>query len=105
MTKLLVLLALWLGTWMALPQAPDQNGDAAFKRLTDDYLTGYLAWRPQLGTSLGLHEYDGKVTDLSRASIEAELARLRDFDQRFGQLATVLLSPLTNASANSPRFC
>jgi len=33
------------------------------------------------GNFLGLHEYDGKLTDYSRASIEAELARLKRHDE------------------------
>lgn len=33
------------------------NDDAAFNQLADDYLAGYLAWRPQAGTSLGFHQY------------------------------------------------
>jgi len=79
---------------MAQPQpAAAQNSDAAFQRLAEDYLAGYLAWRPQTATSLGFHEYDGKVTDFSQASIDAELARLHSFDQRLGQLDTATLSP------------
>jgi hypothetical protein len=62
------------------------NADAAFNRVADDYMTGYLTWRPQIGTSLGFHEYDGKVTDFSRASLDAELKRLHSFDQRLGAL-------------------
>jgi uncharacterized protein (DUF885 family) len=53
-----------------------QTDDATYRRLADEYLNGFLAWRPEAGTGLGLHEYDGKVTDLSRASIEREQERL-----------------------------
>jgi hypothetical protein len=31
---------------------------------------------------LGFHQYDGKLTDYSRASIDGELARLKEFDRR-----------------------
>jgi uncharacterized protein (DUF885 family) len=55
---------------------PAGTDDAAYRHLADDYLTGFLAWRPEAGTGLGLHEYDGKVTDLSRASIEREQERM-----------------------------
>src|ERR1039458_78851 len=68
------------------PSSSAQDADAAFNRLADEYIAGYLAWRPQTGTSLGLHEYDGKVTDYSQASLSAELARLKSFDERLGQL-------------------
>ena len=63
-----------------LSAAPD--ADAAFNRLADEYIVGYLSWRPQTGTALGFHEYDGRVTDYSQASLNAELARLKSFDQR-----------------------
>ncbi|HZR18946.1 MAG TPA: DUF885 domain-containing protein [Verrucomicrobiae bacterium] len=68
------------------------KSDAEFQKLADDYLQGYLAWRPQTGTTLGFHEYDGKVTDFSRASLNRELERLRSFDERLGRLETNLLS-------------
>src|ERR1039457_1339508 len=75
------------------PRSSTHEADADFARLADEYIAGYLAWRPQTGTSLGLHEYDGKVTDYSQASLGAELARLKSFDQRLGQLKASQLSP------------
>jgi uncharacterized protein (DUF885 family) len=66
--------------------APD--ADAAFARLAEEYIAGYLSWRPQTGTALGFHEYDGKVTDYSQASLKTELARLKSVDQRLGLLNT-----------------
>jgi uncharacterized protein (DUF885 family) len=68
-------------------------GDSAFNQLADEYLTGYLAWRPTDAVGLGFHEYDGKMGDYSRASIEGELARLKDFDHRLAAMTTVTLSP------------
>jgi len=74
------------------PRLAANDADPSFTRLADEYLAGYLAWRPQTGTALGFHQYDGKVTDYSQASLDAELARLKVFDQRFGQLNTNRLS-------------
>jgi uncharacterized protein (DUF885 family) len=51
-------------------------------------MAGYLAWRPQTGTALGFHEYDGMVTDFSRKSLDAELKRLYAFDEKLGALNT-----------------
>src|ERR1019366_7725119 len=76
-----------------VPRSSTNEADAAFSGLADEYIAGYLVWRPQTGTALGLHEYDGKVTDYSVASLGAELARLRSFDQRLGQLKASHLSP------------
>ena len=70
-----------------------KQGDATFAKVADEYLTGYLAWRPQTGTTLGLHQYDGKVTDFSQASLNAELARLKAFERRLGALDTTDLGP------------
>jgi uncharacterized protein (DUF885 family) len=67
-------------------------GDAEFSQLADEYLGGYLSWRPQLGTSLGLHEYDGKLTDYSASSLDSELARLKSFEQRLARMDRNLLS-------------
>ena len=75
------------------PRSSTPGAEAAFARLADEYLAGYLAWRPQTGTYLGLHEYDGKVTDYSPASLHAELARLKSFDDRLGQMDGHQLSP------------
>src|SRR4051812_30286386 len=55
------------------------NAEQDFSQISEEFLKGYLAWRPQTGTSLGFHEYDGKVTDFSRDSLNAELARLKRF--------------------------
>ena len=88
----LLLLGLLLAGCAKLPQKSSrgvEKGDEAFTLCAGEYLAGYLAWRPQNGTSLGLHEYDGKVTDFSAASLAAELARLKSFDQRLTDLHTL----------------
>src|ERR1039457_6094562 len=90
----LLLIVLLAGCTLPAPAPRSSTGeaDAAFSRLADEYIAGYLAWRPQTGTSLGFHEYDGKVTDYSQTSLSAELARLKSFDQRLGQLNRSQLS-------------
>lgn len=67
--------------------------DAEFARVTDEFLSGYLAWRPQSGTALGLHEYDGRITDFGRASLAAERARLERFDRVLNRWPVKNLSP------------
>ena len=68
------------------------SGDTVFEKLSEDYLKGYLAWRPQMGVALGLHEYDGKITDFSKASLDAEVARLKEFDKNLSQIDSASLS-------------
>jgi len=70
------------------PQSTGEDANTAFARLADEYVAGYLAWRPQTGTALGFHQYDGKLTDYSQPSLDAELARLKRFDQRLAGLDT-----------------
>ncbi|PWU16041.1 MAG: DUF885 domain-containing protein [Verrucomicrobia bacterium] len=72
------------------------NADAQFAKIAAEYISGYLAWRPQTGTALGLHEYDGKLTDYSQASIAAEFARLKSFDDQFSKLDSKALSPASS---------
>jgi uncharacterized protein (DUF885 family) len=93
-TCLLLLLSL-VACFQGLASEPSSGrtgGDRAFNRLADDYIAGFLAWRPQTGTSLGFHQYDGKVTDFSRPSLNAELARMRKFDDQLAAFNTNGLS-------------
>ena len=77
----------------SLDAAGEGGGDAAFNQLADEYLTGFLAWRPLQAMQLGFHQYDGKLTDFSRVSIDGELARLKEFDRRLDGMDTATLSP------------
>ncbi len=69
--------------------------DREFQRLSEEFLAGHLQWRPAMGVALGLHEYDGQTTDYSRASLDAELARLKGFDRRLAALDTASMTPRT----------
>ena len=68
------------------------SGDVAFEKLSKEFIDGYLAWRPQSGVSLGYHQYDGKIADYSKASIDAEIVRLKDFDTKFSEIDSASLS-------------
>jgi uncharacterized protein (DUF885 family) len=59
-----------------------QTPDAEYESVAEEYIKGHLTARPLLGTALGFHEYDGKIADYSRLSLDAELSRLRRFDDR-----------------------
>ena len=93
MRKTLIgLLLLALVTPSAPAAEPAGSDDTPFNRLVDEYLAGYLRWRPQTGTSLGLHEYDGKLTDFSQVSLDLELTRLKSFARTLADLDTTRLS-------------
>jgi uncharacterized protein (DUF885 family) len=73
-------------------QIPTASADDDFRQLSETFISGWLAWRPQQAVQLGLHEFDGKMTDLSKASLDSELARLKDYDQKLSAIDTAALS-------------
>jgi len=70
-----------------------QNSDADFDKLADEFISGYLTARPLHGTQLGLHQYDGKISDYTRLAIDAEVARLKRFDDKLQKFDANKLSP------------
>jgi uncharacterized protein (DUF885 family) len=77
-----VLAMMMLTGCLTRPVPPDEK----FQKVSDEYLRGHLAWRPGLGMSLGLHEYDGRLSDFSRASLRSELRRLKHADVELKRL-------------------
>jgi uncharacterized protein (DUF885 family) len=72
--------------------SPKITPDAEFQKLSTEYLEGHLAWRPTVGMSLGLHQYDGRIVDFRRASLDAELRRLKEFQARLARINTKQLT-------------
>ncbi|HLW35729.1 MAG TPA: DUF885 family protein, partial [Chthoniobacterales bacterium] len=85
---ILVALALPAPTVVAL-----QTPDAEYEAIAEEFIKGYFTARPILGTSFGLHEYDGKITDYSRLALDAELSRLKRFEDRLEKFELNKLSP------------
>jgi uncharacterized protein (DUF885 family) len=88
MRKVTFLLLLLLAGCARLPQGSSSSrveAEVAFAVLANEFIAGYLAWRPQTGTALGFHEYDGQATDYRRASLDAELARLKRYEAQLRQ--------------------
>ncbi len=100
MKKIYFLFLIALASCSSNGPRPESNvtggGDAAFNQLADDYLTGYLEWRPLEAVGLGFHQFDGKLTDFSRASIDGELSRLKEFDRRLDGVDATALSQQGN---------
>ena len=69
-----------------------QTQDAEYDAVAEEYVKTYLAAHPLHGTGLGLHEYDGKISDYSRLALDAELSRLRRFDDRLAKFDPAKLS-------------
>src|SRR5438874_3755780 len=89
LTIVIILLTLSLGgrTFAA------QEEDAEYEAVAEEYIKTYLAAHPLEGTALGFHEYDGKISDYIRLALDAELSRLRRFDDRLAKFDPAKLSP------------
>lgn len=67
--------------------------DVELDTVADEFIRGYLAARPLQGTALGFHEYDGRIYEHTRLAIDAELARLRRFEDRLNKFDMAKLGP------------
>lgn len=77
-SALLIFLAL-------LPHLNAADDDAEFTSVSDEFIRGYLAARPLEAVALGFHEFDGKISDYTRLSIDAEVSRLKRFQDRLNK--------------------
>ena len=85
---LVILVALSLASTIFAAQTQDAEYDA----VAEEYVKTYLAAHPLQGTALGLHEYDGKISDYSRLALDAELSRLQRFEDRLAKFDPAKLS-------------
>ena len=77
----------------AAKPADTATADQAFAQLADQYFdTFYLPTNPSAATSYGVHEYDGKLEDYSRAGIDAEVKALKGWKQRVAAVDPASLS-------------
>ena len=59
------------------------SADAAFMKLADEFFdTFYFPTNPSTATATGLHAYDSKLEDYSRAGVDREIAALKTLDKR-----------------------
>ena len=73
--------------------APSLKPDVELDNVADEFIRGYLAARPLHATALGFHEYDGRISEYTRLAIDAEVARLKRFDDRLNKFDLAKLSP------------
>jgi uncharacterized protein (DUF885 family) len=55
----------------------ETDADAAFTRVAEEAIAASLAWRPLDATNIGIHDYDGKLPDYSKAAIADGTTRLQ----------------------------
>ncbi len=74
------------------------NANAQFRALADQYFEKVtFAFNPTFGTSAGLHQYDAKLEDYSRAAVDAQIVALHDFEQKFESLPPFQMDQATQA--------
>lgn len=76
--------------------AQTTNAKQQFERVSDQYFDQvYFPHQPTTGTTAGYHQYDTKLEDFSRASIDAEVAALNDFEKRISTIPAASLDQTT----------
>jgi uncharacterized protein (DUF885 family) len=60
--------------------------ERSYRAIAEEFLSSDLSWRPQEAVWLGLHDYDGKVANLHRESIERERTLLQSFRDRLAKI-------------------
>ncbi|WP_263358685.1 DUF885 domain-containing protein [Acidicapsa ligni] len=69
-----------------------------FVKTSDAYFDElYFPYQPTFGTLSGYHQYDTKLEDYSRKSIDAEIAALHGFEQRVAAIPSDTLDQTTRA--------
>jgi uncharacterized protein (DUF885 family) len=90
-----LLVLLFLAGCKSAPESKNEkavNLDGSFYAVAEHFIQGYLAWRPHVATYLGIHDYDGKITDYRLESINHELARLKQFKDQVEKISADSLS-------------
>jgi len=75
--------ALHLVSGAACAEVPGGNANAAFMRLADEFFDHYyFPTNPTTATLSGIHDYDTRLEDFSRAAIDRQIATLKDYLHR-----------------------
>ncbi len=100
MKRLFALIA--IGACMSVAtsaRAATENWKQKFAQLSDEYFDQvYFPYAPTVGTQVGYHQYDTKLENYSRKSIDAEIAALKNFERRIEAI-----QPGTDAADFVPR--
>ncbi len=73
--------------------APATDIDKTFTLLGDQYFDEfYFKFNPTQGTAAGFHQYDNQLEDYSRASLDKQVATLKDFQKLVGKVDLQQLS-------------
>ena len=101
MTKTLIVCAIALFASMTLKSSfaqatqnpPAASSGAEFDKLVDEYFDAYFKFHPSEGTAAGFHQYDKQLEDVSQASMNEEIASIKQLQARFDALKGQDLPP------------
>jgi uncharacterized protein (DUF885 family) len=78
---------------LAGPAHADGNQDVALRKLADEYIDHYLfVLNPTLATEEGVHRFDDRLEDYSRAGIEQNIRTLHGYEHRMAAVDAAQLS-------------
>src|SRR5438094_9097045 len=60
----------------------EQSRGTAMTQFVDDYVNAYFEWNPSAATSIGFHQYDGKIEDYSAAAVAKRIQTLKQLQSR-----------------------
>jgi len=88
--------ALHLVSGAACAEVPGGNANAAFMRLADEFFDHYyFPTNPTTATLSGIHDYDTRLEDFSRAAIDRQIATLKDYLHRVEAVDVKMLDEQT----------
>ena len=94
----LLLSALLAASFVCNVQAltPAVPPDQAFAMTADEFFDNYyFPNNPTLATQTGIHKYDDRLEDYSRAQIDKEIAELKKYETRFAAIDRQSLGEMT----------
>ena len=59
----------------------------------DDYFSALFEWSPTFGTSVGLHQYDLKIEDLSATAFNRRIEQLKELQRRLTGIRNIEMKP------------
>jgi uncharacterized protein (DUF885 family) len=73
-----------------------ESAQQQFQKVSDEYLDQvYFPYGPTGGTVTGYHQYDSRLEDFSRSTIDAEIAALKQFETRVSAISASGLDETT----------
>ena len=86
-------LAFAASTQLTLVPVEAADSPSDFSAFVDDYYEAFFAWSPSAGTAAGLHQYDGKLENMSAAAVAKRVEQVKALQQRLEKLRQGKLLP------------